>query len=158
MKYALLDVYRSEEEFLPYFREIMNHNTSDNRVSYEFAVISEYTGEYIGFADIEIHLMNDNGGCAEIGYFLKPEYWGHGYASEIAATLIEICFLNLQLHRVTARCNSNNSKSEKVMLKAGMVKEGEFRKVRYKDGHWDNELHYSILIDDWKDKKLVLDK
>lgn len=43
------------------------------------------------------------------------------------------------------------------MQKAGMTKEGEFHKVRYKKGHWDNEMNYSILVEEWEDKKLVLD-
>jgi ribosomal-protein-alanine N-acetyltransferase len=41
------------------------------------------------------------------------------------------------------------------MIKTGMTKEGEARKVRFKAGHWDNELQYSILIEDWKDDNKI---
>ena len=36
------------------------------------------------------------------------------------------------------------------MIKAGMTKEGELRKVRFKYGKWDDEKHYGILKDEWE--------
>jgi hypothetical protein len=36
------------------------------------------------------------------------------------------------------------------MQKAGMVKEGEFRKARFKNGGWDDECHYGILKEEWQ--------
>ncbi|TCL75195.1 hypothetical protein EDC14_1003127 [Hydrogenispora ethanolica] len=64
--------------------------------------------------------------------------------------LLAICFIQLGLHRVTARCNARNLSSERVMQKAGMVKEGEFRKARFKNGGWDDECHYGILKEEWQ--------
>lgn len=148
MEYALIDRYNSEEELIPYFNQVISRDTEDIREAYEFAVFSR-EGSYIGFADIEIQSRNDSGGCGEIGYFILPEYWGCGYATEIGKWLIEFGFSQLSLHRITARCNGNNPKSERVMIKIGMIKEGEFRKERYKRGQWDNELHYSLLREEW---------
>ena len=107
---------------------------------------------FIGFADMVIQSLNSNGGCGEIGYFLLPQYWGKGYASELANSLIELGFTKLGLHKISARCNSNNLKSENIMMKVGMTKEGELKKVRFKNGVWDDEKHYGILIDEWKEK------
>jgi ribosomal-protein-alanine N-acetyltransferase len=169
MKYAWIDRFRSEEEGLAYFKKILENNvTTENRPSYEFAVFlstdntntSNLSNEvkeakFIGFADIVIHKKNPFGGWGEIGYFLFPEFWGFGYATEIANTLIEFSFKQLKLHKVDASCNYNNYKSERIMKKVGMVKEGELRKVRFKEGRWDNELRYSILIDEWEQKNKV---
>ena len=74
----------------------------------------------------------------------------HSYATEISKTLLDIGFRDLGLHRISARCNANNSRSESVMKKIGMVKEGEIRKDRFKDGHWDNELLYGIIKPEWE--------
>lgn len=52
----------------------------------------------------------------------------------MASKLIEICFKDIKLHKVSASCNVNNVQSRKVMEKVGMIKEGELRKVRFKDG------------------------
>ncbi|WP_166246439.1 GNAT family N-acetyltransferase [Paenibacillus turpanensis] len=150
MEYALMDKVNSEKEFTPYFDKILkNNSTIENRSLFEYAVFSNSSREFIGFADIEIISKNLHGGNAEIGYFLLPQFWGNGYATEIAKTLIECCFKDFNLHRVFARCNANNSKSEKVMKNCGMEREAEFRKVRYKFCRWENELQYSILKDDW---------
>jgi [ribosomal protein S5]-alanine N-acetyltransferase len=151
MKYALMDRYDNEEDALPYFRKILKNNTIDiNREAFEFAVFLTGSDEFIGFADIEVHYQNLSGGCGEIGYFLLPSYWGNGFATEMTNALITICFKQIKLHRIVASCHANNLQSEKIMKKVGMLKEGEFRKARFKNGQWDNELRYSILIDEWK--------
>lgn len=151
MKYALNDKYNCEEDILPYFNRVLKNNvTVEHRNAFEYAVFLTSNNSFIGFADIEIHSLNGFGGCGEIGYFLIPAYWGNGYATEIANTLIELCFKRLNFHRVSARCNSNNLQSERIMKKVGMVREGEFRKVRFKNSQWENEKHYSILIEEWE--------
>lgn len=156
MKYALMDRCQSREELLPYFKEVLKNNTAvEKRKAYEYGVYLTADDTFIGFADIEVYISNSYGGCGEIGYFFLPQFWGHGYAAEAARMLLEISFNHIRLHRVCASCNSNNVNSEKIMQKIGMKKEGEFRKVRFKDGHWDNELRYSILAEEWKVEKTI---
>ncbi len=151
MKYALLDRYTCKEDIIPYFRKLLDNNKMvQNRENYAYAVYLRSNGEFIGFADIEVHNQNIYGGCGEIGYFLLPKFWGNGFATEIANMLLKICFNQLKLHRVCASCNSNNLRSEQIMKKIGMIKEGLFRKARFKNGNWDDELKYSILVEEWK--------
>jgi ribosomal-protein-alanine N-acetyltransferase len=78
-----------------------------------------------------------------------PEFWGMGYATELAGTMANFGFRHLKLHKVCARCNANNLKSEKIMQKLGMTREGYLRKVRYKHGSWDDEKVYGILREEW---------
>ncbi|MDP4093503.1 MAG: GNAT family N-acetyltransferase [Bacillota bacterium] len=156
MKYALMDKYNSKSEIIPYFSKVLENNLkAEDRKAYEYAVFLKSNDSFIGFADIEIYIRNSSGGCGEIGYFILPEFWQKGFATEIADKLLEISFNQLNLHRVSARCNSNNLKSEQVMLKTGMINEGECRKARFKDGKWDNEKLYAILVDEWKEKQIT---
>ncbi|TYQ18157.1 UNVERIFIED_CONTAM: ribosomal-protein-alanine N-acetyltransferase [Acetivibrio alkalicellulosi] len=149
MKYALVEKF-DRGYSLSYFNKVLANNIlGENRKAYEFAVYLSSSSIFIGFADIEIQNRKNLSGCGEIGYFLLPSFWGNGFACEIANTLLEISFRHIKLHRVSASCNSNNIQSENIMKKIGMIKEGEFRKVRYKNGQWDNELRYSILVEDW---------
>jgi len=149
MRYTLMDACTSAEALRPYFQTVLQNNeTTENRRTYEYAVYTASTGDFIGLADIEIH-YNEKGGSGEIGYLLLPAHWGRGFATEIARTLLRICFSHLGLHRVCARCNGNNAQSEKIMQKTGMKKAGVFRKVRYKDGRWDDEIRYDILAEEW---------
>lgn len=151
MRYAYIDQFQGPEDCRAYFEQVLRNNAAAaGRTAFEFAVFSASGGSFIGFADILIHMKNELGGIGEIGYFLLPEAWGSGYATEIAAALTEFGFTALGLHRMEARCNANNAASENVMKKLGMVKEGELRQVRPKNGHWENELFYSILKEEWK--------
>ncbi|MDF2803324.1 MAG: N-acetyltransferase [Anaerocolumna sp.] len=151
MKYAFLPRYESKEDILPYFESVLKNNENlINRPAYEFGIYLTEDNKYIGHGDIEVHYLNQYGGCGEIGYFILPEYWGSGYATEVAELLIAISFENINLHRVSASCNSKNLPSENIMKKLGMQKEGVARKVRFKDGRWDDQFNYSILKEEWK--------
>jgi ribosomal-protein-alanine N-acetyltransferase len=152
MKYAYYDCMRSKEELDRGFSEVIEQNkVKHNRREYDFAVFTKEDNTFIGTALILVSYRGNIPLNGEIGYFLMPDYWGRGYATEIASAMTECCFNELNLHRVIASCNVNNPNSEKVMKKIGMQKEGEFRKARYKDGHWDNELRYCILKEEWKE-------
>lgn len=151
MRYAWIDKISNEESANTLFEGFINTGDEVNKDgSYAFAVFSKEGNEFVGFADIVIHSRNNSGGCGEIGYFLLPEYWGKGFATELAKALIEFGFTRLGLHKISARCNSNNLKSEGIMKKAGMTLEGELRKVRFKYGNWDDEKNYGILLEEWK--------
>jgi RimJ/RimL family protein N-acetyltransferase len=151
MRYAFLQQFHSRKEVLTYFNEVLDNNkTIDNRKAYGYAVFLESDHTFIGFADIEVYLKNQFGGHGEIGYFLLPDFWGSGYATEIASMLLEIGFGHIKLHRLCASCNIENKNSERIMLKIGMKKEGVMRQVRYKNERWYDELRYSILEEEWK--------
>lgn len=154
MRYTFMDKFDSDDACRCIFNTVLQNNQAGKkRTGYEFAVFSSQDGNFVGIADIDIHIINESGGCGEIGYYLLPEFWGNGYATEIADTLIRFCFSGLNLHRVEARCNSNNTRSENVMVKTGMVREGVLREVRPKGGQWDNEALYSILKEEWEKKR-----
>ncbi len=153
MRYAWIDKFNSTEEIMPFFEDFLSINDMPNKNnSYAFAAFSKQNNGFIGFCDLQIHSFNEAGGCGEIGYFLMPEFWGMGYATELAGAMADFGFRHLKLHKVCARCNANNLKSEKVMQKLGMTKEGQLRKVRYKYGSWDDEKVYGILLEEWLSK------
>lgn len=154
MRYAYLDAAQNERDIEPYFQSVL-HNTAfpQERTAYEFAVFHKQNGSFAGFTDIMIHKQNSTGGCGELGYFLMPDYWGKGYATEIARTMVDFCFEHTHLHKLSATCNTNNLNSERVMRKAGMQSEGILRKVRFKEGRWVDEKQYGILREEWQQNK-----
>lgn len=149
MKYAWFDCMNTEAQLIKGFDELLELNKAESaRKEYDFAVFSADGKRFIGSCLILMSYRGDIALSGEIGYFILPENWGKGYATEIAKTLTDFCFNKLKLHRVVASCNANNKNSENVMIKTGMQKEGVFRKARYKNSNWDDEIRYAILKDE----------
>lgn len=55
----------------------------------------------------------------EIGFHLRPEFWGQGFAVEAANAVIDYAFTTLQAEGLFAGHNPNNVASKKVLSKLG---------------------------------------
>lgn len=64
----------------------------------------------------------------EVGYILKKEFWGLGYAYEGAKALIEYAFEHLNAELVIAEIRPNNLRSRSVAERLGMEIFDEFNK------------------------------
>ena len=67
-------------------------------------------------------MLNDcgmDGESAELGYFIDPEHWNHGYASEALKAAVDELFLR-GYRRVRAGYFEENGASCRVMEKCGM--------------------------------------
>lgn len=89
-----------------------------------FMAFSNLTGEFVGLG-VLIHLELNPLNCQhEVGYRLPVKFWGQGYATEIAKTLIEYGFNSLGLKEILGTTNPENIISEKVLIKSGLEKIG----------------------------------
>lgn len=98
-----------------------------------WAAFAKTDGRYIGHCGI--HLRPNNKEDWEFVYFLKPEEWGKGFATEIAKNLIEYGFEELNLTEVFATVDDDHESSIHVLEKAGM----NFKKYEY-----DEEGRFSL--------------
>jgi RimJ/RimL family protein N-acetyltransferase len=73
----------------------------------------------------------------EIGWRLPVDVWGHGYATEAAATLIRYAFEVLDWPEVVAFTSKLNERSERVMQRLNMTHDpnDDFENPRVPDGH-----------------------
>lgn len=83
-----------------------------------YAVFSKTDGRYIGHASIRPRPEKKEDW--EIGYILRKEEWGKGFATEIASRLIRYAFEDLKLPEMFATIDDDNQNSIKVAEKAGM--------------------------------------
>jgi len=60
----------------------------------------------------------------ELGYVLVSKYWGLGLATELAKSLITYGFEQKGLTEICACTYPENTPSQNVLLKAGLVREG----------------------------------
>ncbi|MEJ2584823.1 MAG: GNAT family N-acetyltransferase [Robiginitalea sp.] len=85
------------------------------------------TGEFIGFIGLKYQVFKaPHTPATDIGWRIRKEFWGQGYATEGAKTCLQYAFGALGLKRVVSHCPVVNTASEKVMRRIGMQKQGEF--------------------------------
>jgi RimJ/RimL family protein N-acetyltransferase len=63
---------------------------------------------------------------AEIGWALRGEYWGRGYASELGRYGLRFAFEELKMCAVVSYTERHNLRSRAVMERIGMTYAGEF--------------------------------
>jgi ribosomal-protein-alanine N-acetyltransferase len=75
--------------------------------------------ELVGYGGLLIDTF-DPGWGVEIAYFVAPEFWGRGYASEMAHTAVRFGFETLGLDRMVSFAHPENAASARVLAKVGM--------------------------------------
>jgi ribosomal-protein-alanine N-acetyltransferase len=101
--------------------------------------------ELIGFARLGL----DGVQAAKLGYAIRHDQWGHGYATDAARTLVDFGFRDLQLHRISAAIGPDNAASIAVVQRLGMRYEGRIRDHVFTNGGWRDSQLYSLLVHDW---------
>ena len=92
MNYTLMDCLTDPKELKKHLDFLLRSLYSEQPEWITFTVFESASGLYMGLADFELRYFNHQAVIAEIGYFLLPEFHGKGYAAEMAAKLLEICF------------------------------------------------------------------
>ena len=87
-------------------------------------VIEKATGRVVGHCGL---LDKEVEGSLEIelNYIMAPAVWGNGYATEIAAALIDYAVARLGLTRLIALIKPENTASERVAVRVGLQFEKE---------------------------------
>jgi len=105
--------------------------------------IEQDTGELVGAGCIQ-HLGHDPANPHEIGWRLRSDRWGRGYAIEAAERMARFAFEELQAPLLCAICDPDNLRSSRIMEKLGM----RFRAEEI--WHGRPTLVYEIGRDAWR--------
>jgi RimJ/RimL family protein N-acetyltransferase len=92
--------------------------------------ITESGGAALG----RIALFQLREGVADIGIIMRPDATGRGFASKALALVCEYGFDTLELHRIGADVDPDNSASLSLFFRAGFQREGLLR------GNWKTHL------------------
>lgn len=98
------------KKFLMNYIEYCKHNIG------RFALTTADTKEFMGFCG----LRKQETGQIDLGYRLKRQYWGKGYATEACLASINYGFKNLELSEIIGRVARANKASIRVLEKCGM--------------------------------------
>ena len=69
------------------------------------------------------HLLVEDVDEVEVGYAFYKEFWGRGFATEIAAACLALGREKLHLKTIVAVTSLNNAASQRVLRKVGLVYE-----------------------------------
>lgn len=94
--------------------------------------IESMDGKFIGACGLNNIEENRNKG--EIGCWLLPEYWGHGYMAEALSLVCKHAFNALKLHRIEGFVESENINCKKAMAQLDFKYEGTMRDCEIKNG------------------------
>lgn len=109
-----------------------------------WAAIEKSTSKFMGWFHFRPSLKDPTKTTIiELGYRLKKEFWGQGYATEGSMALLDKGFNQLGVEKVFATTMKKNIASQRVMEKVGMKFDKEFRDDSFPES---NELDVQFSI------------
>ncbi|BDD05812.1 GNAT family N-acetyltransferase [Aureibacter tunicatorum] len=108
-----------------------------------FAIIEKESGAFVG--DFVFWKIDDRHHRADIGYMLKPDFWGKGFMQETMKTLLAYAFDEVGIHSIEANVNPENGNSSRALLKIGFEKEAYFKENYYFEGKYLDSEIFSLL-------------
>jgi ribosomal-protein-alanine N-acetyltransferase len=112
-----------------------------------FFIFDTPTGKLLG----GITLGNIRHGVAQsghIGYWLGESHAGRGLMVDALGLLSRFAFETMRLHRIEAACIPDNTRSIRVLEKAGFTREGLLRSYLKINGKWRDHFLYGLISDD----------
>jgi len=130
--------------------EAIKESQLQNRVKYFFAITMKETNQYVGEIGYTVTVGCSLGKVVNLGYFILPIYWGKGIVTEAVKAVISYAFNHSDIVKIETGCIKENIGSERVMKKAGMVKEAEFRKHVLLHSELRDRVEYRLLKEEWE--------
>jgi RimJ/RimL family protein N-acetyltransferase len=108
-----------------------------------FAVVERATGRFVGRAG---PWYPEDWPDLEIGWTLRSEFWGRGYATEAATRCIAYTFTELQRKHLVSLILPENARSIAVAARLGERLEGRVRLPYLPDR---DVLQYGLSLEEW---------
>ncbi len=96
----------------------------DSGDDWTFAVLEVGESRLIGGAGLHSRGTTDH---LEIGYWIRTDASGRGYATEVAAALRDAAFAHTTVDRLEIHCDVENARSAAVAQRLGFVRDRQFR-------------------------------
>lgn len=94
---------------------------NDNKYQVQYwPIFTLAENQFIGCCGLRPHNNKGKKGY-EIGFHLRPEFWGQGYGKEAAEAVINYAFTVLKTGKLFAGHNPNNTASKKLLSSLGFI-------------------------------------
>jgi RimJ/RimL family protein N-acetyltransferase len=92
---------------------------------HKWAAYDRESGDLVGRGGLS-RVILEGQPCLEVGWIVRPDLWGRGFASEIARAALAFAFAELGADEVVAYTEVHNVRSRSVMERIGMHFERDF--------------------------------
>lgn len=161
----------SDPKTMYYLQDIMTHSIEEseenllsavsasqtpNRTFYFLVIELKETGEFVGNIGYTVISDTPAGKIVHAGYFILPEYHGRGYVTEALREMMRFAFKEDHVHRFETGCLVENTPSERVMKKCGLIREGYSKDCEWHDGRFKDRVTYRMLKPEWETSAKII--
>ncbi|MEV8611414.1 GNAT family N-acetyltransferase [Amycolatopsis sp. NPDC051373] len=117
-----------------------------------FAAVNSETDQFAGWFSVRPATSRGlGGGGIEVGYRLLPAVWGRGFATEGLQAVLRKAFAELGVERVVATTMTVNTRSRRVLEKAGLklVRTFFLEWPEYLEGAEHGDVEYALSREEW---------
>jgi RimJ/RimL family protein N-acetyltransferase len=100
--------------------------------------------------DLVLFHLDAVSGTAEMGWVIRADVTGRGYATEACRALLDAAFRIYGVRRVVARIDADNPASARLAERLGMRLEAHLVENDWYKGRWADELDYAVLAREWQ--------
>jgi ribosomal-protein-alanine N-acetyltransferase len=118
--------------------------------AFTFAIELKQTQTFVGSIGIQVEKRFDR---AEVGYWLSKPYWNQGLMTEALTEVLRFGFEELNLNKIFATHLAHNVASGRVMLKNGMLKDGELVQHIKRDEQYYDLWQYRLTRQEYEQFK-----
>ena len=145
MRHMFYDA-RDEADTRDYLRRMQESQRKRPRLIWELGIVRRDGADLIGACDLTLEGKRE----ADLGYMLRRDAWGFGYAREAVLALVDAGFTELRLARIFATCDIDNAASVRLLERAGFRRQGVLRRHREAKGRWWDVLLFDRTADEWR--------
>ena len=134
----------TREEELAWVRSV--RTSTDEKV---FTVLSKEDGRYLGQVGLHQIFWRSRVGRAAAIIASKDDH-GRGFGSAAIASLLDVAFGELNLHKVWLMVFEKNERSRRTWKRIGFLEEGVLRDEYFHEDAWHNMVRMGLLQSEWK--------
>ncbi|MDX1658799.1 MAG: GNAT family protein [Nitriliruptorales bacterium] len=95
------------------------------------------------------HIVRRNFQNAHLGYYANADLAGQGLMKAAMEAVVTHAFEELDLHRLEANIQPDNTRSIRLVESVGFRHEGLARNLIHIKGGWRDHERYAITVEDW---------
>jgi RimJ/RimL family protein N-acetyltransferase len=115
---------------------------------FQLMIVLAESGQLIG--DCGIHFISDAAQQVELGITLDPRYQHRGFACEALEGVLSYVFGRLNMHRVSATTDAENTTAQNLFKRLGFRQEALLVEHVWFKGAWGSEYVFAMLQREWQ--------